>query len=67
MATLVLTRRAGESVLIGPDIRVTVGRSARDGAMRLIIDAPLRVKILREELKERGQGRDATSAGNARR
>lgn len=67
MATLVLTRKAGEAVWIGPDVRVMVGRAARDGAMRLIIEAPQRIKILREELKEREQGRDATAAGNARR
>ena len=53
MSTLVVSRKIGESVRIGEDIRVTIGRSARDGAYRLIIDAPRCVKILREELLAR--------------
>ena len=53
MSTLVVTRKVGESVRIGEDIRVTLGRSHRDGAYRLIIEAPRCLKILREELLSR--------------
>lgn len=66
MATLVLTRRAGEAVWIGPDVRVMVGRAARDGAMRLIIDAPLRIKIVREEIRGR-EPKNAASASHGDR
>lgn len=49
---LVLTRRHGESVRIGPDVRVTVVSSA-SGQVRIAIDAPEDVGILREEIFER--------------
>ncbi len=46
---LVLTRKAGESVYIGQDISVTIVKvSGRQ--VRLKIDAPREVPILREEL-----------------
>jgi carbon storage regulator len=46
---LVLTRRAGESVVIGDDIRVTVVE-VRGDVVRLGIDAPRDVKVHREEV-----------------
>ena len=46
---LVLSRKVGESVLISESIRVTVVQSA-NGRIRLGIDAPPEVKVLREEL-----------------
>ena len=49
---LVLTRRHGESVRIGPDVRVTVV-SSTSGQVRIAIDAPEDVGILREEIFER--------------
>ncbi len=49
---LVLTRRPGESVRIGPDIRVTVVASS-GGQVRIAIDAPSEVGIFREEIFER--------------
>lgn len=49
---LVLTRRHGESVRIGPDIRVTVVAST-GGQVRIAIDAPQEVGIFREEIFER--------------
>ena len=46
---LVLTRKTRESILIGHDIRVTIDRI--DGQrVRIGIEAPEGVKILREEL-----------------
>jgi carbon storage regulator len=46
---LVLTRRAGERLLIGDNIAVTVVRAER-GKVRLGIEAPPDVVVLREEL-----------------
>ena len=46
---LVLSRKVGESILISESIRVTVVQ-AGNGRIRLGIDAPAEVKVLREEL-----------------
>ena len=46
---LVITRKKGESILIGDDIEITVVKS-EDGAVKLAIDAPKSVVILRKEL-----------------
>jgi carbon storage regulator len=47
---LVLSRKVGESILISESIRVTVVQAAKNGRIRLGIDAPLEVIVLREEL-----------------
>ena len=49
---LVLTRKVGESILIGRDIRVRVMASSGKNA-RLAIEAPDGVTILREEVYDR--------------
>lgn len=49
---LILTRKIGEVIHIGPDIEVTV-MDARGKQVRLGIKAPAEVKVLREELKEK--------------
>ena len=49
---LVLTRRQGESVRIGPDVRVTVVASS-GGQVRIAIDAPREIGIFREEIFDR--------------
>ena len=46
---LVLTRRAGESVVIGDDIVITV-LEARGDVIRLGINAPRDVQVHREEV-----------------
>ncbi|MBX6315267.1 MAG: carbon storage regulator [Isosphaeraceae bacterium] len=46
---LVLSRKRLQSVLIGPDIRVTVVR-VDGGHVRLGIEAPSQVPVIREEL-----------------
>jgi carbon storage regulator len=46
---LVLTRRAGESIVIGNDVTVTV-LEVRGDQIRLGIDAPRDVQIHREEI-----------------
>jgi carbon storage regulator len=47
---LVLTRKPGEAIVIGPDIEVRVLSVGRGGQVRLGIAAPDEVLILREEL-----------------
>ena len=51
---LILRRRKNESLLIGNDIRITVIECAADG-VRIAIDAPKQISILREELSEAEQ------------
>jgi len=46
---LILHRRAGEAILIGSDVRIVV-LASDGGGMRLGIDAPSHVPILREEI-----------------
>lgn len=48
---LVLTRRPGESFYLGDDIKITL-QSVRGESVRVAIDAPADVRILRAELKE---------------
>ncbi len=49
---LVLTRRRGEGVTIGPDIRVVV-LSSQGGQVRLGIEAPKHVEVHRDEVHAR--------------
>lgn len=51
---LILRRKKNESLLIGEDIRITIIECASDG-VRLAIDAPKQVSILRKELSEAEQ------------
>lgn len=51
---LILRRKKNESLLIGENIRITIIECAADG-VRLAIDAPKQVSILREELSEAEQ------------
>lgn len=46
---LILRRRAGETLYIGNDIKITV-LSSEEGSVRLAIDAPKDIPILRSEL-----------------
>ena len=46
---LVLSRKIGESILIGEDVVVTV-RETHGGRIRLAIEAPRDVLVLRSEL-----------------
>lgn len=47
---LVLSRRTGESVVIGDDVVVTVLELKGDGAVRLGIDAPRSTRVHRAEV-----------------
>lgn len=51
---LILTRRVGETFIIGDDIRITVC-SVRNGQVRIGIEAPKNVSIHRKEVYERIQ------------
>ena len=48
---LVLSRKVGERILIGPDIVVTVVR-VTGGGVRLGIEAPPELPVVREELAQ---------------
>ncbi|KPB72922.1 carbon storage regulator [Pseudomonas cannabina] len=47
---LCLTRRFGESIVIGDNIKITV-ISGRDGQIRLGIDAPAELAVDRSEIR----------------
>lgn len=49
---LVLTRKAGEGILIGDNVRVKV-LEAQDGKIRIGIEAPEDYRIYRQEVYER--------------
>lgn len=50
---LILTRRQGQSLMIGKDIRVTVMGFNGQGQVRIGVDAPKDVTVDREEIAER--------------
>lgn len=63
---LVLTRRAGESIVIGNDVTVTV-LEVRGDQIRLGIDAPRDVPIHREEVYVQVQAENRGAVANAAR
>jgi len=58
---LVLTRRAGESVMIGDDVVVTV-LEARGDVIRIGITAPREVQVHREEVYQELQAANREAA-----
>lgn len=50
---LILSRRAGESILVGDDIRIMLVGTKRPGEARIGIEAPKHIRVVREELLER--------------
>ena len=60
---LTLTRKVGESVCIGDDIKVVV-KEVKGKQVRLGIIAPREVYVCREELYERIQKANAGAAAN---
>ena len=48
---LIITRKKGQSIMIGDDIEITVSK-LDDGSVKLGIDAPKDMTILRKEIYE---------------
>lgn len=48
---LIITRKKGESLMIGDDIEITVSK-IEDGSVKIGIQAPKSINILRKELLE---------------
>jgi carbon storage regulator len=59
---LILTRRAGETVMIGSDVTITV-LGVKGNQVRIGINAPKDVAVHREEIYERIQGEQAGDSG----
>jgi carbon storage regulator len=64
---LVLTRKSGESVLIGDDVVVTILEVRGDNSVRIGIDAPRDRRIQRAEIVAgvAAANREASSAADA--
>lgn len=60
---LILTRKTGESVVIGDDIFCTV-LGYRDGVVRLAFDAPRSVSVHRDEIQRRIAREKSEVTGN---
>ena len=56
---LILTRRAGEAVMIGSDVTITV-LGVKGNQVRIGINAPKDVAVHREEIYERIQSENST-------
>jgi carbon storage regulator len=50
---LVLSRRVNQVIRIGDNVRIMVVAIDQSGKVRLGIDAPLHVRVLREEIADR--------------
>jgi carbon storage regulator len=64
---LILTRRVGETLVIGDDVNVTV-LGVRGNQVRLGVDAPKEVAVHREEIYQRiqneGDNNDSSNSGD---
>jgi carbon storage regulator len=62
---LILTRKVGESVMIGNDVSITVLR-VKGNQVRLGVNAPKDISVQREEIIKRiAAGNGATAVDNA--
>jgi carbon storage regulator len=60
---LVISRKAGESIVIGENIEVTI-LEITDTSIKLGIEAPKNIKLLRKELIEAIQSENLESSKN---
>jgi carbon storage regulator len=60
---LVISRKKGESLLIGDDIEITVSK-IEDGSVKLSISAPKSVTILRKELYKEVEKENRSAAAS---
>ncbi|MBM7869460.1 MULTISPECIES: carbon storage regulator CsrA [Clostridium] len=58
---LVVTRKKGESILIGDNIEITIAK-IDDGSVKIAISAPKEVTILRKELYNEVQNENKEAA-----
>jgi carbon storage regulator len=58
---LVLSRKVGERILIGDNISVTVVRITGSG-VRIGVEAPSEMTVIRQELKEQMESRGVTES-----
>ncbi len=58
---LVITRKEGESILIGEDIEITISKIS-DGSTKVAINAPREMTILRKELYKEVENENIESA-----
>ena len=59
---LILRRKAGESLQIGDEVRLTVV-DIYEGGVRIAIDAPRRITVLRTELLQAADANRESAAG----
>ncbi len=59
---LILTRKSGEGLFIGDDIRITI-LEIRGKQIRLGIEAPTNIVVLRDEIYQRIQEENLQAAG----
>ncbi|MEO6866533.1 MAG: carbon storage regulator CsrA [Gaiellales bacterium] len=62
---LVLTRKIGESFVIGDDIKITIIDIIGGNKVRVGIDAPQAVPVYREEIYEQIQAENIAAAKSA--
>ena len=62
---LVLSRKVGQRILIGDDITITIVRVAQ-GGVRIGIDAPKELPVVREELKEKLDAADEAKKSDSK-
>ncbi len=61
---LILTRRVGETLMIGDDVSVTV-LGVKGNQVRIGVNAPREVAVHREEIFERIKQEQARNGGNS--